>query len=294
MISWPDLLRRIAGIWNDPKEREKLLITGEKLAENLKAHLMDPPFDAATVDLDVSPVRSAFSHYTSQQDQQYGGFGDAPKFPSPVIQNFLLSYYHYVRKNNQDKDHQSLALSMLTKTLRSMAWGGIYEPCGGADSTGTVRIGNGTSLILKKMLYDNAQLMINYLDAYLITRSDDFRSVAKATAEYLIRDLYHPQGGFYSAEDADSYPDSGSKKTDKVEGAFYVWDLAEIKGVLDEKTAAVFVDHYGIKPDGNASDDPHGFFEGKNILHQNASGEGNRRPVWFDGSRSQNPSAYGD
>jgi hypothetical protein len=119
------------------------------------------------------------------------------------------------------------------------------------------------------MLYDNAQLLRNYLDAFLITRNRFFEKIAKETADYVLRDMTHPDGGFYSAEDADSLPaDSGLDGDHKknIEGAFYVWEQREIDGILGPEPGKIFSYHYGLKPEGNVEYDPHGDFIGKNIL----------------------------
>jgi len=119
------------------------------------------------------------------------------------------------------------------------------------------------------MLYDNAQLLENYLDAFLITRDAFFEKVVRETADYVLRDMTHPDGGFYSAEDADSIPpdsdESGGHKK-KIEGAFYVWEQKEIHAILGPEPGEIFSYHYGVQPQGNVEYDPHGDFTGKNIL----------------------------
>ena len=265
MISWPDLLLRISDIWKNPSERQNLLMTGEKLAAGLEAHLSGTPRENKVFDLNLEVLESGFSHYLSQHDSQFGGFGQAPKFPSPVIQNFLSMYYYGLRKNDGSAERQDQVLSLLISTLKNMANGGIYDHVGG----GFHRYSTDQYWHIphfEKMLYDNAQLIINYCDAYLMTSDSDFRSIAKKTADYLLRDMLHPEGGFYSAEDADSLPLKRHGKGEKIEGSFYVWEYEEIKNLLDDKTADVFCYHYGVKPGGNARLDPHGDFKGKSIL----------------------------
>ena len=265
IISWPELLLRIAAIWKDPSERQKLLITGEKLTANLAAHLSGAPSGKGTEDLNLAILNSGFSHYVSQHDGQFGGFGTAPKFPSPVIQNFLSMYLHHLKKNGYPAENQDQVLNLLTTNLNAMASGGIYDHVGG----GFHRYSTDQYWHIphfEKMLYDNAQLVVNYVDAYLITKEDEYRKVAKKTADYILRDLQHPDGGFYSAEDADSLPHNGADNGKEIEGAFYVWEYREIKALLDKETADVFCYHYGVKPVGNAQADPHGYFQEKNIL----------------------------
>ena len=131
----------------------------------------------------------------------------------------------------------------------------------------------------EKMLYDNAQLIRTYVDAYELTGDETFAAVAKASIEYVLRDMTHPEGGFYSAEDADSvYVDVRTADTEdkrsgkKAEGGFYVWQHDEIMHILKNEHSdddfGVFAFYYGIKPEGNVSHDPLGEFKGKNILYR--------------------------
>jgi uncharacterized protein YyaL (SSP411 family) len=117
----------------------------------------------------------------------------------------------------------------------------------------------------EKMLYDNAQLVINYLDAYQITHEEGFKRVAQEILAYIQRDMTHPEGGFYSAEDADSLPTADAKE--KKEGAFYVWERDEILGIVGDKAGELFCFRYGVREGGNAAQDPHGEFTNKNILY---------------------------
>ena len=116
------------------------------------------------------------------------------------------------------------------------------------------------------MLYDQAQLAVSYLDAYQITGKKLYASVARKTLDYVLEDLTHPEGGFYSAEDAESAPDP-RKPNRKEEGAFYVWTQSELDDLLDSEAASIFKFHYGVEPKGNALEDPHQVFVGKNILY---------------------------
>src|SRR5260370_9721059 len=115
------------------------------------------------------------------------------------------------------------------------------------------------------MLYDQAQLAISYLEAHQITHGPFYADVARGIFDYVLRDMTHAEGGFFSAEDADSVIDPSDPKT-KGEGAFYIWAYDEIAGILGEPGAAVFCDHYGVKKQGNVDHDPHSEFTNKNIL----------------------------
>jgi uncharacterized protein YyaL (SSP411 family) len=119
----------------------------------------------------------------------------------------------------------------------------------------------------EKMLYDQAQLAISYIEAYQITGDRQYASVARDIFDYVLRDMTHPEGGFYSAEDADSVIDPADPH-EKGEGAFYVWTQAELRQVLGDQLASVFGRYFGIQADGNVAQDPHQEFVGKNILYQ--------------------------
>src|SRR4029077_9282224 len=162
-----------------------------------------------------------FKSLQGNYDADRGGFGDAPKFPMPVYHNFLLRYY--ARTKNKE------ALRMSLHTLSEMAKGGIYDHLGG----GFARYSTDPNWHVphfEKMLYDNAQLAVNYLEAYQISKDPEFKRVARETLDYVLRDMTSKEGGFYSAEDADSLPTKDSKE--KTEGAFYVWEKKEIMELL--------------------------------------------------------------
>ena len=143
----------------------------------------------------------------------HGGFGDAPKFPRPVVLNFLLRYY--ARTGNEE------ALDMVLATLRAMAKGGMHDQLGGGFHRYSV---DECWFVphFEKMLYDQAQLAISYLEAFQITRDPFYAGIARSMLDYVLRDMTHPEGGFYSAEDADSVIDPANPH-EKGEGAFYIW-----------------------------------------------------------------------
>ena len=194
------------------------------------------------------------------------GFGGAPKFPRPVLLNFLFRVYARDPESATGKN----ALAMNLFTLRKMAAGGMHDHLGGGFSRYSVD-GFWHVPHFEKMLYDQAQLAVAYIDAFQITHDPEFEKVARDVLDYVRRDMTAPEGGFYSAEDADSeVPEAGSGDPGhrvKAEGAFYVWTKAEIDTVLGA-SAEIFEFHYGVEADGNAPPgaDPHGEFVGKNIL----------------------------
>lgn len=184
---------------------------------------------------------TAFKNLTINFDNTYKGFGTAPKFPMPTNLYFLMRYYH---SNNNKK-----VLDMVTDTLEHIYRGGIYDHIG----FGFSRYSTDEKWLVphfEKMLYDNALLSIVYTEAYQITNNNLFKKIANDTLNYVLRDMTSPDGGFYSAEDADSEGE---------EGKFYVWSYDEIINVLGEKDGIGFCEQYNVTPSGN--------FKGKNILN---------------------------
>lgn len=174
-------------------------------------------------------------------DREDGGFGPAPKFPHPMVLEFLLRYYH------RTQDEQ--ALEMVRVTLEKMARGGIYDQIGG----GFHRYATDSGWLVphfEKMLYDNALLSRVYLHAYLVTGNQVFRSVVEETLDYVIREMTAPEGAFYSTQDAD---------TEGMEGEYYLWTPQEIMEVVGKESGQVVADYFNVTADGN--------FYGKNILH---------------------------
>ena len=156
-------------------------------------------------------------------DSAHGGFGSAPKFPRPVVFNFLLRYYARSPQHETSRE----ALDMTLETLRAMANGGMHDQLGGGFHRYSV---DERWFVphFEKMLYDQAQLAMSYLEAFQITRDPFYAKLARSTLDYVLRDMTHPEGGFYSAEDADSVIDPAHPK-EKGEGAFYIWSGAELE-----------------------------------------------------------------
>ena len=247
---FPTLLDRIAQAWH--ADREKIVESSHEVLEHLQKAAEVTPSGG----LDAGALESGFFQFRRSFDSKLGGFGQAPKFPRPVTHNFLLRYYA--------RTHQEEARDMVAATLRAMARGGMNDQLGGGFHRYSV---DERWFVphFEKMLYDQAQLAISYLEAYQITHDGFFASVARRIFDYVLRDMTDKDGGFYSAEDADSVIDP-SKPNEKGEGAFYVWTAEEIARVAGEPAAAWFSYRYGAQPHGNVENDPHSEFTGKNIL----------------------------
>lgn len=227
------ILNQISRKWEE--ERDKILRTGQKVTESILPH-----FASSTKgELSEKLVQQAYQQFLQRFDDKYGGFGEAPKFPTPHNLLFLLRYW----KNNGDKQ----ALHMVETTLQSMHNGGIYDHIG----FGFARYSTDKEWLVphfEKMLYDNALLAVAYLEAFQATKKPFYAKVAEEIFAYVLRDMTSPEGGFYSAEDADS---------EGVEGKFYVWTPEEVKEVLGPEDGSLICEFYDIKQDGN--------FEGYNI-----------------------------
>jgi uncharacterized protein YyaL (SSP411 family) len=252
---FPLMLERIAKAWKE--ERERILESSASVVEQLREQA-----DAGAVGLPESEaLEHGFQYFRRSYDSRLGGFGGAPKFPRPVVLNFLLRYY--ARTKNED------ALEMVTETLRAMAKGGLHDQLGGGFHRYSV---DEYWFVphFEKMLYDQAQLAISYLEAYQITRDEWFAGVARRILDYVLRDMTDPPGGFYSAEDADSVIDPAHPH-EKGEGAFYVWTAEEIERIAGQPAARYFGYRYGVEAHGNVRNDPHAEFTGKNILFEDHS-----------------------
>ncbi|CAG9138777.1 unnamed protein product [Plutella xylostella] len=205
--------------------------------------------------------------FTDSFEPEFGGFGLAPKFPQASILNFLFHFYARDKSNPQGKK----CLEMCLHTLTKIAKGGIHDHI----SSGFARYSVDNEWHVphfEKMLYDQAQLTASYTDAFLATKDEFFADVTRDIIKYVNRDLRHELGGYYSAEDADSYPTADA--THKKEGAFCVWEYDEIETLLEGKAVKavpyldIFSDYYGVKEESNISpsSDPHGELKGKNVL----------------------------
>lgn len=194
----------------------------------------------ATSEIKHSLIADGIAHLKKTYSQDYGGFGAAPKFPSPANLEFLLREY----KHTSDES----LLKMVTHTLDMMAYGGMYDQIGGGFHRYSV---DAKWLVphFEKMLYDNAQLAKIYLQAYQITEKPQYRRVAEEIFSFVAREMTSPEGGFYAALDAE---------TDAEEGKYYVWTEEEIKNALPKENVEQFLSVYGVDKGAN--------FEGKNVL----------------------------
>ena len=242
-IGMLDLVPRVAELWNT--RREDLASSGDKVADAL-ASLERAAHKGK--DLTEAALFTAEQQLAERYDPANGGFGSAPKFPTPHNLMFLLRMYR--RTGNQKN------LDMVENTLRQMRMGGLYDHIG----YGFHRYSTDETWLLphfEKMLYDQAQLIMAYTETYQLTRKREYRRTAEEIIDYVLRDLRHPEGAFYCAEDADSEGE---------EGRFYVWSGHELRTALG-KDAETFEHAYNVRGEGNFLEEATGRRNGQNVLH---------------------------
>jgi hypothetical protein len=253
------VLERIVTAWKE--NHDKIVEQGGKIVEALRE---SQSATTAAGKIDATILDAAYRQLDRSYDPKEGGFGNAPKFPRPATLNFLTRFYARAPKGESGKH----ALEMALFTLRKMAAGGMHDHIGGGFHRYSVdRYWHVPHF--EKMLYDQAQLAVAYLDAFQITRDRPYESVARDILDYVGRDMTSKEGGFFSAEDADSPVAAGAGRghAETKEGAFYIWTKKEIYDALGD-IAEIFAFHYGVQPHGNAPEgsDPQDEFRGKNIL----------------------------
>lgn len=269
------ILKALSSKWE--LNKDKLMESGDKIMEAM-AHANETASAAgvsseAIATLDAQEVqKKCFEQLLRSYDPEMGGFSKAPKFPQPVNFNFLFHYYSL--KPQEDRAKQGL--KMVLHTLDMMAKGGIHDHI----SQGFARYSTDARWHVphfEKMLYDQAQLVVAYSYAFQATQDSKFKAIVEDILTYVNRDLSHPLGGFFSAEDADSKPNSNSDH--KIEGAFCVWTHDELEELLKkelfkDKTGQernlldLAKSYFNIKPNGNVdpSGDPHGELTNQNVL----------------------------
>ena len=251
---FPRIVEQIEKLWSENPgqiECEAGRAIGE-LRGSAASHPSGEPLQSAW----IAGAQAAFAR---SFDARHGGFGGAPKFPRPTVLNFLLRGGEESRR-------------MALETLRAMSCGGMRDHLGGGFHRYSVDAFWHVPHF-EKMLYDQAQIALSLTEAWQLTKDPFFETTLRSTLDYVLRDMTHPQGGFYSAEDADSA--ISHEGGGHAEGAFYVWTKREIDAALGEGAAREFCAHYHVRADGNAPEgsDPQGEFTGKNILCETGGDE---------------------
>ncbi|MBI5252505.1 MAG: thioredoxin domain-containing protein, partial [Desulfomonile tiedjei] len=241
-IGMVELSQRIQHLWTT--QREAVLQSAKEVAAGLRQLPQDSPGQAPGKEL----LENAYQQLSQRFDQKRGGFGQAPKFPTPHNMLFLLRHW---KRTGDGK-----ALEMVENTLQAMRLGGIYDHVG----FGFHRYSTDAKWLVphfEKMLYDQAMLAMAYVEVYQATRKEEYGKTAREILTYVLRDMTDPTGGFYSAEDADS---------EGQEGKFYLWTTDQIRQVLEPKEAELVIHVFGVDSSGNFEDEASGRRSGANIL----------------------------
>ncbi len=238
-----ELVPRIRAVWETDRQR----ISGS--VETVMAALRQGQESTPGGELGAETLQRAHDDLQRRYDPVHGGFGSQPKFPTPHQLLLLMRSYH--------RSGDAQTLEMVEKTLSALRLGGIYDQVG----FGFHRYSTDAQWLVphfEKMLYDQALLLMAYTEAWLITGKADYAATVDEIATYVLRDLTAPEGGFYSAEDADSEGE---------EGKFYLWTTDEIEAVLDPSEAAFVKETFNLAAEGNFADEAGGQVTGRNILH---------------------------
>lgn len=268
-IGFKSLLTELQRVWKE--DRQGIDERAARSVQKLQEHLDNENEAVADIKLETV-IHKAYDDLSGSFDYHEGGFGGAPKFPRPTSLNLLMRIHQiFAQRPERDRESESnWAMEMTVKTLRGMANGGMRDHVGGGFHRYSVdaywHIPH-----YEKMLYDQGQLVGAYAEAWKLTQNVLFENITRSTVAYVQRDLRHPKGGFYSAEDADSL--ASAEADHKTEGAFYVWKAAEIDELLGKENGNIFRYAYGARRDGNArpESDPHGELKGLNTLYRAAS-----------------------
>jgi len=243
-----EILNQIKDAWVN--QHDKILSSSNQIIEGLKKSSATNTL-GNEITLDI--LNKSVQNFISGFDKTNGGFGNAPKFPSPHNLLFLLRQY------SRSKD--SKTLEMVTKTLDEMSDGGIFDQIG----YGFHRYSTDNKWFVphfEKMIYDQAMIAMAYTETYQLTKEKKYKNTAEKIFEYVLRDMTSPEGGFYTAEDADSEGE---------EGKFYFWNYSELKKILSQDDLIIFCKVFNVEEDGNFVDQLKGVKDGNNILHKRRS-----------------------
>ncbi|KAK5951043.1 hypothetical protein OHC33_007796 [Knufia fluminis] len=294
-----DILNKMTDIWTT--DRQKCLNSAEDVTRQLQEFALEGSYrstqpstptgsdDPEPLDLDL--LDDALSHFVAKYDREMGGFSKAPKFPMPVNLRFLLRLGASIGADGRKTTHTrfgfqapipsilgkkacTTAAAMALHTLLAMSRSGTRDHLGHGFHRYSVTP-DWNLPHFEKMLYDNTELLAVYCDAWALSRNPEILGTIYDLVEYLTSKdstIVRPEGGWYSSEDADSYPGTNTKE-DKKEGAYYVWTMKEIQSVLSDRDASIVASHFGIKSDGNvpAKYDIHDELLNQNTVFINAT-----------------------
>ena len=268
-VDFVGVLNKLSVVWKD--QEQKCREDSAQGLEELRKFAAEGTFGDRLGEggdgLDIELLEEAYQNLATTFDSKNGGFGVAPKFPTPSKLSFLLrlSQYPQVVIDVVGAYECFVAQNMAITTLRKMARGGIHDHIGNGFARYSVTA-DWSLPHFEKMLYDNAQLLHIYLDAFLLSRDAELLGVVYDIAAYLTTTLANPKGGFYSSEDADSLYRKGD--AEKREGAFYVWTKREFENVLGSHSEPILSAFFNVSGDGNVEpgNDSHDEFIDQNVL----------------------------
>ncbi|KAK5087939.1 hypothetical protein LTR05_002155 [Lithohypha guttulata] len=276
-LNFLDVLNKMVDVWN--RERQRCLLSAEDMTQQLQEFALEGSYrstrpsspagsnDAEPIDLDL--LDDALAHFVTKYDRDMGGFSIAPKFPMPVNLRFLLRLGASVRNDGRARTHTrfgfpapipailgkkscTTAATMALHTLLAMSRSGLRDHLGHGFHRYSVTP-DWNLPHFEKMLYDNAELLAVYCDAWALSQNPEILGTIYDLVEYFTSmesPIVRRQGGWFSSEDADSYPGLNAQD-EKKEGAYYVWTMKEFKQILGDRDASILARHFGARPDGN-------------------------------------------
>lgn len=250
-----DILTKVVELWKN--DRDNINTVADEVTELLRQQLATEQTEGK---LNASSVTLSYQHFAKTYDNEYGGFGNAPKFPRMPVFDFLLSY------GKQHSD--SHAHKMISTSFDYMIRGGITDQVGGGFHRYSVDA-EWQVPHFEKMLYDQGLITNTLIDASLALQTERYHSTIRQSLDFVLANMQDPLGGFYSAFDADSA--RPGKPGEHGEGAYYVWDKKELDNLLNKKEQKLFYAYYNIQDNGNVASDPQNEFTNLNILHAETS-----------------------
>jgi uncharacterized protein YyaL (SSP411 family) len=252
-----ELLQKVVEIWKENKD--KVISLAEQITNEIKEAIKK--VEKGNI-IDETIFTLAYKELEENFDPEYGGFGEAPKFPTPHNLMFLLRYWK--RTGN------AKAIDMIEQTLKGMWLGGIYDQIG----FGFHRYSTDRKWLVphfEKMLYDQALISLACIETYQATGKEKYAVLCSEVFSYVIDNLTNTDGGFFSAEDADSEGE---------EGKFYLWEYSELEKILNQSELNFVIENFNIRKDGNYIDELKRSRTGKNIFHLSSELEGEKRKIW--------------
>jgi len=254
-----ELLLKVNALWHE--ERARVDMVAAQISSKIKSGADESMLG---IDIDKDVISLAMDQISDVYDNEYAGFGAAPKFPRPGTFKFLLDVAASSEEKTGNEKAREKALRMVRNTLVAMAQGGIYDHAGGGFHRYSVDA-QWQVPHFEKMLYTQALMSLAYTRLYKIEPDEQYRDIVSGTLDFVLAEMQHPQGGFYSALDASS--ERADKPGVHAEGAYYLWRAKEVESLLKKDEWELLKAYFDIRENGNIKSDPRGEFERLNILY---------------------------